>query len=586
MSSITDIEDLVLIKQEFVKELSPSFDSNSFIKHINKKFKLNCKKSDLINIYNDMNLNDPILKNKLIKKIQKSQSGIISITVLTSGIPEYTDKNGIRVKKNFSCLHKCSFCPDEKPSPDNNWTQQPKSYLFTEPAVLRANQNNFDPILQMNARITSLIHMGHQVDKIELLVLGGTWSEYPKEYQDEFITSLYYACNIFYDTDFKRPMLSLDDEISLNENAKIHIIGLTLEMRPDSINIDEIKRLRRFNCTRVQLGIQHTNNHILKLNNRGEIIENTKKTIELLKNNCYKIDAHIMLNLYGSTPEIDRHMLSQFLYDEYLQIDQVKIYPCAIVPFTKIKELYDNGIYIPYDDSYLIPIIKEFKMNIKPYMRINRIIRDISGHYIKGGYRQEFTNLRQILKNDMILNNWSCRCIRCREIKSFHPNHRIHLDICHYYASGGIEYFLSFVTNDDKLIGFLRLRIPPFSLSTSILPILHKTALIRELHIYSSLSTVGNNNSISYQHKGFGKELIHQAELIAIHHGFYKVAIIAGTGVRNYYRRLGYELIDTYMCKYLYPLPPIHIIFHLFIYFLFIIYNLFNYLNYINNSVI
>ncbi len=458
MSSITDIEDLVTIKNEFIKELSPSFDSNSFIKHINKKFKLNCKKCDLVNIYNQLHLNDTSLKNKLIKKIQKSQSGIISITVLTSGTPEYTDENGIRVKKNFSCLHKCSFCPDEKPSPDNNWTQQPKSYLFTEPAVLRANQNHFDPILQMNARIQSLLQMGHQVDKIELLVLGGTWSEYPKQYQEEFITSLYYACNIFFDnTHSKRPMMSLEDEIILHENSKIHIIGLTLEMRPDSIDINEIKRLRRFNCTRVQLGIQHTNNHILKLNNRGEIIENTKKTIELLKNNGYKIDAHIMLNLYGSSPDIDRHMLSQFLYDEYLQIDQVKIYPCAIVPFTKIKELFDNGIYIPYDDSLLIPIIKEFKINIKPYIRINRIIRDISGHYIKGGYRQDFTNLRQILKNDMKINNWTCRCIRCREIKSFHPNHQIHLDIIHYYASGGIEYFISFVTNDDKLIGFLRL---------------------------------------------------------------------------------------------------------------------------------
>jgi ELP3 family radical SAM enzyme/protein acetyltransferase len=422
----------------------------------------------------------------------------------------------------------------------------------------------------MNSRIQSLLNMGHQVDKIELLVLGGTWSEYPKEYQDEFITSLYYASNVFFDIGDKRPMMSLENELLFNENAKIHIIGLTLEMRPDSINIDEIKRLRRFNCTRVQLGIQHTNNHILKLNNRGEIIENTKKTIELLKNNGYKIDAHIMLNLYGSSPDIDRHMLSQFLYDEYLQIDQVKIYPCAIVPFTKIKELFDNGIYIPYDDSHLIPIIKEFKMNIKPYIRINRIIRDISGHYIKGGYRQEFTNLRQILKNDMKVNNWTCRCIRCREIKYFNPNNQVYLDITYYYASSGIEYFLSFITDDDKLIGFLRLRIP--SPSTNILPILHKTALIRELHIYSSLSTVGNDNSISYQHKGYGKKLIQQAGLIANHHGFYKIAIIAGTGVRNYYRRLGYELIDTYMCKYIFPMSISQIFIHLFIYFSYIIY--------------
>jgi len=576
MSNITDIEDLIIIKNEFINHLSPSFNSNSFIKHVNKKFKINCKKSDLVNIYNHLHINDPELKNKIIKKVQKSQSGIISITVLTSGTPEYTDEYGNRIKKNFSCLHKCSFCPDEKPSADNNWTQQPKSYLFTEPAVLRANQNQFDPIKQMNARITSLLSMGHQVDKIELLVLGGTWSEYPKEYQDEFITSLYYAANVFYDNESnKRPILSLDNEIHFNETAKIHIIGLTLEMRPDSINIDEIKRLRRFNCTRVQLGIQHTNNHILKLNNRGEIIENTIKSIELLKNNCYKIDAHIMLNLYGSSPDIDRIMLNQFLYDESLQIDQVKIYPCAIVPFTKIKELYDNGIYIPYHDSHLIPIIKEFKMNVKPYIRINRIIRDISGHYIKGGYRQEFTNLRQILKQDMIDNNWSCRCIRCREIKSFNSSLPIHLDITYYYASNGIEYFISFNTN-DKLIGFLRLRIP--SRNTPLLSVLQDSALIRELHVYSNLSIVGNDNANSYQHKGFGKSLIKEAENIANYHGYYKIAIIAGTGARDYYRRLGYNLIDTYMCKYIYPLPLYHIYIHLSIYLSIIIYNSYKYL--------
>ena len=187
MALVTDIEDLVLIKRELMNTDKDSFNFIDFIKKIKKDFKINCSKTNLIQIYNEMGIDDFEFKQKLIKKVQKSQSGIVSITVLTSGTPEYTNKEGVRIKGTFSCLHKCSFCPDEKPSADNGWVQQPKSYLYTEPAVLRANQNDFDPIKQMNSRISSLIRMGHVVDKIELLVLGGTWSEYPKEYQKNLL---------------------------------------------------------------------------------------------------------------------------------------------------------------------------------------------------------------------------------------------------------------------------------------------------------------------------------------------------------------------------------------------------------------
>ena len=539
-------EQYLIVKTELLKD---EFDSTfEFIKYIRKTFKINCSKIDLIDIYNNLGFEDYNLKKKLIKKIQKSQSGIISVTVLTSGTPEYTNSNGERVKGTFSCLHNCSFCPNEKPSEANNWTQQPKSYLYTEPAVLRANQNDFDPIKQMNSRISSLSRMGHEIDKIELLVLGGTWSEYPKEYQEEFITNLYYAANVYYD-DIKRDVLTLEEEISYNEIAKIHIIGLTLEMRSDSININEIKRLRRFNCTRVQLGIQHTNNEVLKMNNRGESIEKTKQAIKLLKNNCYKIDGHLMLNLYGSSVEKDAIMLDEILTNPDLQLDQLKIYPCAIVPFTKIKELYDSGIYIPYEDKYLYDLIKEFKMKITKQFRINRIIRDISGHYISGGYSQQFASIRQNLEKDMRLNGWSCQCIRCREIKDNYNNiEEINLDVMEYIGSNGEEYFISFETS-KYLIGFIRLRLN-YDKSSKLLPILENSALIRELHVYSTLSNVGDNDKeYSLQHKGYGKKLLMKAEEIAKTKGFEKMAIIAGTGVRNYYKKFGYELEDTYMIK-------------------------------------
>jgi ELP3 family radical SAM enzyme/protein acetyltransferase len=538
--SLTE-EQLSILKVELLKnEFEKIID---FIKYIQKTYKFNCSKIDLIKIYNSLGYEDYNLKKKLIKKIQKSQSGIISVTVLTSGTPEYTNKNGERVKGTFSCLHNCSFCPNEKPSEANNWTQQPKSYLYTEPAVLRANQNDFDPIKQMNSRISSLEKMGHEIDKIELLVLGGTWSEYPKEYQDEFITKLYYAANVYYNK--REEILTLEQEIEINETAKIHIIGLTLEMRSDSINIKEIERLRRFNCTRVQLGIQHTDNEILRMNNRGESVEKTKQAIKLLKNNCYKIDGHLMLNLYGSSVEKDKTMLDEILTNPELQLDQLKIYPCAVVPFTKIKELYEAGIYKPYDDKYLYELIKYFKINITKQFRINRIIRDISGHYIIGGYSQQFVSTRQKLLEDMKINNWKCKCIRCREIKG-NVIENAELEIMEYEASGGTEYFISFESG-EYLVGFIRLRLNIDN--SKLLPILENTALIRELHVYSTLSHVGNNDNYSLQHKGYGKRLIEKAEEIAKLNGFSKIAIIAGTGVRNYYKKFGYNLIETFMCK-------------------------------------
>jgi len=539
-------EDKKLIKDELIK--NDFISTFEFIKNIRKTHMINCSKIDLIEIYNNLGYEDYNLKKKLIKKIQKSQSGIISISVLTSGTPEYTNKDGERIKGTFSCLHNCSFCPNEKPSLENNWIQQPKSYLYTEPAVLRANQNGFDPIRQMNSRISSLLKMGHQVDKIELIVLGGTWSEYPKEYQEEFITSLYYSANVYYD-EIKREIKTLEEEIRINEGSNIHIIGLTLEMRSDSICMREIERLGRFNCTRVQLGIQHTNNEILRKNNRGETIEITKRAIKLLKDNCYKIDAHLMLNLYGSTPELDRVMLNNILRDEEIQIDQIKIYPCAVVPFTKIKELYETGEYIPYEEKYLFELIKEFKMNINPQIRINRIIRDISGHYIISGYPQKYTNLRQILKEDMKKNNWNCKCIRCREIQDnvYNPE-EVELKIHKYISSGGDEYFISYETT-KYLIGFIRLRL--IKSCSKQLSILNGCGLIRELHIYSTLSNVGDKNEYSTQHKGYGRRLIEMAENIARENGFRKMAIIAGTGVRNYYRKFNYELEDTFMIKFI-----------------------------------
>lgn len=514
------------------------------------KYKIIVSNSNFIKAYNKLGIDDPVFKYVLTKKKNKSNSGVIVVTVLTAAHPIYTDKNGVEQRTKFSCKWDCHYCPNEKANEHNNWVDQPRSYLFQEPAVLRANDNKFDPILQFNARVTTLIDIGHSVDKIELIVLGGTWCSYPEEYQEQFIRDIYYAANVFFDIE-KRPVLSLEEEITLNENAKLHIIGLTLETRPDTINLDEIKKFRRYNATRIQLGVQHTNNTILKKINRGHTIETAHAAIRMLKENGYKVDIHLMPNLPGATYEKDVEMFQKALYDDRLQVDQLKIYPCAVVPYTKIKEWFDQGKYKPYDDKTLYEIIKDFKMNVQPYKRLNRIIRDIPSSYISGGYDHKSVNMRQLFQNDMKKNNWKCRCIRCREIGDKQVcESLIKLKTIMYRGSEGDEYFISFESK-DYLVGFLRLRINTSPNQDNILPVLKNAALIRELHVYSNVNCVGTDNKSSMQHKGYGKKLIEEAENISKKNGFYKIAIISGTGVRNYYRGRGYNLEDTYMIKHI-----------------------------------
>lgn len=524
---------------------------NKFRLHLQTTHKMIISNSHLIKAYNKLGYDDPSLKYVLTKKKNKSNSGVIVVTVLTAAHPTYIDEEGVEQTTKFSCAWDCHYCPNEKASEANNFIDQPRSYLFQEPAVLRANDNKFDAILQFNARVTTLIDIGHSVDKIELIILGGTWCSYPELYQEKFISELYYAANTYYDIDDgnKRRMLSLEEEIERNESAKLHIIGLTLETRPDTITLDEIKKFRRYNATRIQLGVQHTNNAILKKINRGHTIETAHKAIKMLKENGYKVDIHLMPNLPGASYEIDMEMLHKALYDEKLQVDQLKIYPCAVVPFTKIKKWFDDGTYIPYSDDMLFELIKYFKRNIQTYKRLNRIIRDIPSSYITGGYSHKSVNMRQLLQNDMKKNNWNCNCIRCREVGASHVNESdIELKTIKYKGSGGNEYFISFETN-DYLIGFIRLRINIHPDKDNMLDILKGRALIRELHVYSSVSKVGCNNESSMQHKGYGRRLVEEAEKIAIQNGIYKIAIISGTGVRNYYRKLGYTLTDTYMVK-------------------------------------
>mmetsp|Transcript_2602 Transcript_2602/g.2960 ORF Transcript_2602/g.2960 Transcript_2602/m.2960 type:complete len:676 (+) Transcript_2602:94-2121(+) len=525
------------------------------------------------------------LKRLLIKKAQKSTSGVLVITVLTSPYPKFGGKT-----QRFSCEWNCYYCPNE---PD-----QPRSYLHDEPSVLRANRNGFDAVLQFYDRAMTLSMNGHPVDKIELLILGGTWASYPHEYQEEFIRDLFYAANTFFCPPPKRERFSLDIEKSKNETARCKIIGITLETRPDCINSEEIKRFRRYGCTRVQIGVQHTDNGVLEKINRGCTTEDTKKALKLLKDSCYKIDIHLMPNLPGSNPEKDAEMFRQVLYDPDLQADQWKIYPCEVTPWTVIQKWFESGEYVPYGEEKLSEVLIDAKTKVHPWIRLNRVVRDIPSQYIIGGVNKP--SMRQDVLKQMQSMGLHCRCIRCREVKGKKDLvQEAELKVRKYEASGGLEYFISFETPDEKTIfGFARLRIVkqadnPKENNTDIeervprskekstsgrrvrsksphaskrrlrktkqktgkhfsdnveydvpFPELRGAALVRELHVYGQLVPTQNDGArASSQHVGFGKRLMFKAEELASQHKeVNKIAVISGVGVRNFYRKIGYEL--------------------------------------------
>jgi ELP3 family radical SAM enzyme/protein acetyltransferase len=456
------------------------------------------------------------------------------ITVLTSPFPEVDG-----VAQPFSCAWNCHYCPAEP--------GQPRSYLHDEPAVRRANQNAFDPVLQFTDRAATLLANGHPVDKIELLVLGGTWASYPHAYQEAFCRDLFYAANTFAARGAaRRQRLSLAEEQAANEAAECKIIGLTLETRPDTINADELRRLRRYGCTRVQLGVQHTDDAVLRKVNRGCSTAATRRALRLLKDTCYKVDVHLMPNLPGATLEADEAMFTAMLDDPGLQADQWKIYPCEVLPWTKVKEWFDAGEFVPYADDALFELILRVKARMHPWIRLNRVIRDIPSQYILGGV--DAPNMRQTLAEHLAARGLACPCIRCREVgaDSDRKAGAARLRRRDYAASDGQEIFLSFETPDAATIfGFARLRLTSDP-GSGVFPALRGAALIRELHVYGQLvpTAPAGGGAAAAQHTGFGRALMAAAEDIAAAAGATSVAVIAGIGARNYYRKLGYEVED------------------------------------------
>ncbi len=488
-------------------------------------------KSEVLAAYNNLIKTkkiklQPALRQFLVKRAVRTLSGVTVITVLT---------------KPFGCPGRCVYCPTE--------ICMPKSYLSNEPAAQRALVNKFNPIEMVQGRIAALEANGHSVDKIELIVLGGTWSTYSKKYQDWFIASCFLAANT-YGQNKIRPMKSLMEEQKINETAKYKIIGLTLETRPDYINETEIKNLRRLGATRVQLGIQHTDNNILKKIKRGHTLQDSITATRLLKETGFKVDHHYMPDLPGSTPKKDLKMFKYVFDKPDLAPDQIKIYPTLVNKSSELYKWYKQGKYKPYSHKQLVKLLLEVKKIIPPYVRINRLVRDIPKQSITAG--NKVTNLRQYLQQIAKQQGWSCQCIHCREVRgTAETTDKIELVKRTYRASAGAEYFISFESpNRKKLYAFLRLRLNDEP-QKNIFKELRGAALVRELHVYGQMLPVYKTNLVTTktQHLGLGTQLMALAETIAKQNGFKKLAVISGIGVREYYKKLGYQLEGTYMVK-------------------------------------
>ena len=562
------------IYREYILELVQKI--NSYNKHdyskikkeLNKKFHINPNVTGLNYGYYKLIENDEIKRNKYfealnIAKMCRTSSGITQITVLSSPYP-----NG----KSFSCEHNCYYCPNEPAHEDNNFTPQPRSYLYHEPAVRRANENDFDGAKQMWDRMSALLLCGLNIDKLEVMVLGGTWGSYPKDYRYEFIRDLYYAANTFYvDADKRRERYTLAKEIKINEIALVRVIGLTLETRPDHVTADEIKMLNDMMCTRVQIGVQSLNDKILQKINRGCYYEDTVRAIKNLLNCGFKVDIHIMFDLPFASFEDDINMAEEFLKDENVRFDQAKLYPFSSLDWTVTKQWEDKGLNLHYSQEELKEVLIHFMKNVHPWIRLNRVIRDIPDFYITAG--NNIPNYRQNIEEEMKNRGLYCMDIRNREVKNnkkaLEESINMKLVMRNYNASDGKEWFISFESQDEKYIyGFCRLRLSnelgfiddikprikrkfksdKYSKKVNIFPFLNNCAIIRELHVYGNMTRV-NNEHFHIQHMGLGKKLIEKAEELAINNNYKKIAVISGVGVRKYYEKRGFKFESNYMIK-------------------------------------
>ena len=469
---------------------------------------------------------DKELKIRMQMKPVRSQAGVTVVTVLT---------------KPYACPGKCIFCPTD--------VRMPKSYLHDEPGAQRAERYSFDPYKQTAGRIAALDKIGHPTDKIELLILGGTWSSYPRDYQEWFIKRCFDAMNASgTDVEFE----TLEEAQRFNETTEHRNVGLVVETRQDHIDADELRWMRYLGVTKVQVGIQSMDETVLALNKRGHDTQSTRDAFGLLRAGGFKIHGHWMPNLLGATPDSDVADYDSLWSDVAVRPDELKIYPCMLVENAELFEYWQRGEYKPYSEQEVIDILVHCITTTPAYARLTRVIRDIPTNNVVEGFTK--ANLRQLAGNKARKMGKRPTDIRGREIRREQVDpESLHLLTETYETEGTIEHFLSFETgeaNDPerRIAGFLRLSFPDQA-EPAVLPELADHAMIREVHVYGPALAFGEDGKGEAQHIGLGTQLIQKAMEMSRAAGYSRIAVISAVGTRKYYEKHGFEKTDLYMTR-------------------------------------
>lgn len=519
-----------------LKDLLLEYDgplSNNELDHIKrkiaKKYHLKSfpKNSDILAICNNIE-REKLLPILTIRKV-RTLSGVAIVATMTRPWP---------------CPHgKCTMCPG---GPEQD---RPQSYTGYEPTTMRGIRNNYDPYAQVIDRISQLEAIGHKTDKIDVIIMGGTFTSQPREYQEWFIHRIFDALN-----GVDSP--TLEEAHKLNETAKHRCIGMTVETRPDHATPIKLNHLIDWGATRVEIGVQSVFDDVLEAINRGHGTKETIDAFRFIKDSGLKLVAHMMPGLPKSDFSRDLESFHILFNDPRYRPDEIKIYPTMVVPNTQLYQDYLEGKYTPLTNEEAAKLIARIKEIVPPYVRIKRILRDIPAHQVAAGPKK--SDLRLDAQRILEKEGKRCRCIRCREVGHYLYKNKGDFDekaitLVHrtYNASNGIEHFLSYEEIDhDVLIGFLRLR----ELSNEIVRKEFEekpTIVVRELHVYGEMLPVNDQvkDRLHWQHRGYGRKLVQYAENIGIEKGYNRIAIISGVGVREYYKKLGYTKIGPYMMK-------------------------------------
>lgn len=463
----------------------------------------------------------------LQRKPMRTASGVAVVAVMTSP---------------YACPHgKCVPCPG---GPEFD---VPQSYTGLEPAAMRAIQHGFDPYRQVKARLNQLRQTGHPTDKAELIVMGGTFTARPRDYQEWFVRRCIQAMNDF-------PLArgeshELDQVLTANARASTRNVGITFETRPDFAQQHHVDRMLSLGATKVELGLQNTSDQILATIDRGHSIADAVKANRACRDRGLKVGFHVMPGLPGSDFDSDRKMFKDLFTDERFCPDYLKIYPTLVTEGTLLYDMWKRGDYHALDLQDAVELIAQVKAELPKWVRLQRVQRDIPAHRIVAGVKKG--NLRQLAKKRLRELGRECNCIRCREVGliSITNVEGVERRVEKYRACKGVEYFISSVGlrgDLEFLIGFARLRIPHASDRPEIT---HETGLIRELHVYGNAATIGERHEKKWQHRGFGAALLRTAERIAANSGMRKIAVNSAIGVREYYRSKGYAREGPYMTK-------------------------------------